>query len=112
MMKNFRADESGLPVWIVPAGDADCRLRVHAVPRSSRSCICGLQGDSVKIKVKAPPADGKANAELCRFIAELLGLSARSVKLSSGCTGREKSFDISGISARAAAERLLQELNV
>ena len=85
----------------VPGG---VRLRVHAVPRAARSEICGLQGDALKVRVKAPPVDGKANAALCEFVADALGLPKRAVRVLAGETAREKTLFAAGADpARAAA---------
>ncbi|MEP7153285.1 MAG: DUF167 domain-containing protein, partial [Nitrospira sp.] len=44
-------------------------ISVHVQPRASRTESAGIHGDALKIRVAAPPADGAANDELCRFIA-------------------------------------------
>ena len=78
------------------------RLRVHAVPRAARSGVCGLQGDALKVRVKAPPVDGKANAALCEFVAGALGLPKRAVRVVAGETGREKTLFAAGAAAAFA----------
>lgn len=87
----------------VPGG---VRLRVHAVPRAARSEVCGLQGDSLKVRVKAPPVDGKANAALCEFVADALGLPKRAVRVAAGETGREKTLFAAGADPERAAAAL------
>ena len=87
----------------VPGG---IRLRVHAVPRAARSEVCGLQGDSLKVRVKAPPVDGKANAALCEFVADALGLPKRAVRVAAGETGREKTLFAAGADPERAAAAL------
>jgi len=50
-------------------------------PNARRSEIVGLYGDSLKIKIAAVPEDGKANAELISFLAEVLGIARANVML-------------------------------
>ncbi len=65
-------------------------LDIHLTPKASRDENSGLHGDSLKVKIKAPPVDGKANTYLVRFIAEKLGISKSRVSLVRGETSREK----------------------
>jgi uncharacterized protein (TIGR00251 family) len=81
-------------------------LKIHLLPRASRDEICGLLGDAIKVKVTAPPIEGKANMALQRFIAKKLHLASSQVEIMAGKRSREKILRISGIS-RAAAEKAL-----
>lgn len=76
-------------------------IRVHVVPRASKTETAGLQGDALKVRLQAPPVDGKANAALCGFIAGELGAPKRSVSVVSGMTSRDKTVFVSGFSAAA-----------
>ena len=82
------------PPCIMPDGRGS-RLAVHVVPRASKSEICGLQGDALKVRLQAPPVDGKANKALCEFIAERLGVHVRDVRVAAGSTSRHKTLQIS-----------------
>ena len=85
------------------------RIRVHAQPGAKQSRIAGAYGETVKIAVATPPVDGKANKALQKLIAQWLGVSASSVTLTSGMTGREKQFLVSGVSpeeAKAILEKI------
>jgi uncharacterized protein (TIGR00251 family) len=77
------------------------RLVVHVVPRAKRTEVVGRHGDAIKIKVKAPPVDGAANAELVRFVAERLDVPRGAVTITAGHTGRRKTLEITGIDATA-----------
>lgn len=68
----------------------DMILQVHVQPGASRSGLAGLHGDAVKIRLQAPPVDGKANAELCRFLAGLFQVKRQDVCVISGETSRQK----------------------
>ena len=82
------------------------RIRVHAQPGAKQSRIAGAYGETVKIAVATPPVDGKANKALQKLLAQWLNVSASSVVLASGMTGREKQFVVSGVSPEDAKEML------
>ena len=86
--------------------EATITLKIHLLPRASRDEICGLHGDAIKVKVTAPPVEGKANMALQRFIAKKLNLAASQIEIMAGQRSREKILRISGIS-RAAVEKAL-----
>ncbi len=71
-------------------------LALHIQPGAKRSGVCGMYGDAVKIAVKSPPVDGKANRTLCEFVADKLGVPTNAVQLISGATGRDKRLRIAG----------------
>ena len=77
--------------------DETCILEIKAVPNAPRSEIIGWLGDALKIRLHAPPVEGKANAELCSFLAKQLGLPKRSVTIATGDTSRRKRVRIAGL---------------
>lgn len=83
-----------------------CLLTIKAVPNATRSEIIGWMGDTLKVRLKAPPVDGKANAELCRFLAEILGLPKSAVTLATGGSSREKRVRIEGLARDEMQTRL------
>ena len=80
-------------------------LEIKAVPDAVRSEVVGWLGEALKVRLKAPPVDGKANAELCRFLAAALELPKGSVALASGAGSRQKRVEIKGISFVRLRER-------
>ena len=69
------------------AAQGKLMLSVKVIPKSSRNEIAGLMGDgTLKVKVAAPPEKGKANAELCAFLAKQLGVPKTNVSVESGHT--------------------------
>jgi uncharacterized protein len=80
---------------------------VHVVPRARRTEVVGRHGDAIKIRVAAPPADGAANAELIRFVAERAGVARAAVRIASGATGRRKMLTVAGLTAAGLARALL-----
>ena len=81
-------------------------LSVYAQPRASRTAITGLHDGRVKVALRAPPVDGKANAELVRYLADLLGIPKAHVVLVTGASGRRKRVLVEGVTAEAVVERL------
>jgi uncharacterized protein (TIGR00251 family) len=69
-------------------------LSLHVQPGAARTEVAGLHGGALKIRLAAPPVDGKANAELVRFLAEAFGVPRRAVALVRGETSRQKTVRI------------------
>ena len=65
-------------------------IAVHAQPGAKTSAVTGLHGDALKIRVAAPPVEGKANDALIAFIAGALGVPKRAVTIVKGESSREK----------------------
>lgn len=93
-------------VAIDPADAGSCLLHIKAVPGAKRDEIAGRLGDRLKVRVSAPPEDGKANKAICVVIAKTLGLRAAAVMVVRGQSNPEKTVRIEGVSAVEAAERL------
>lgn len=72
-------------------------MKIRVQPGARKNEIVGPHGDSLKIKVAAPPEDGKANAELCAFLADLLGVAKSKVGVVKGHSSREKVIAVEGM---------------
>ncbi|VGO15267.1 hypothetical protein PDESU_03849 [Pontiella desulfatans] len=70
-------------------------LNVRAVPRASKDGIAGVMGDALKVRIQAPPVEGKANAYLIKFLSKLWKIPRTSIEILSGETGRNKRLCIS-----------------
>jgi len=68
----------------------DLILNIRLQPRASKDEIVGLHGDRLKIRITAPPVDGKANEHLCHFLARQFKVPKSAVSLLTGHSGREK----------------------
>jgi uncharacterized protein (TIGR00251 family) len=79
-------------------------LNVRAQPRSSRSGIDGTIGDSVRVRIRCAPVDGKANKELIETLADAFGIPKSSVVFKSGETSKTKRILLRGVSAAKVAE--------
>lgn len=65
-------------------------LNLHVQPKASKDEWAGLHGERLKLRIKAPPIDGRANQHLLKFIAGEFGVSKSACILVSGESGREK----------------------
>jgi uncharacterized protein len=94
----------------VPRGevltDASFRLPIKVVPGSSRSAIVGWLGDTLKVRVTAPPERGKANLAVEALLREALGLSAGATRIVSGASSPRKVVEIVGLSEQEVRQRL------
>lgn len=70
--------------------DGDLLFYCYLQPKASRSEIVGLHDNAIKIRIAAPPIDGKANAALIKFLARYFGTAARAVEIASGQHSRRK----------------------
>lgn len=69
-------------------------LFCHLQPQAVRNEFAGLHGDRIKIRIAAPPIDGRANSQLIDFLADQFGVPKRSVRIVSGESGRQKTVGI------------------
>lgn len=82
-------------------------LRFHIVPNATQDKVVGEHGGAIKIKLRAPAVEGKANAALHSFLAEELKISERNILLERGQKSREKIIHIEGLSEGEVRSRLL-----
>lgn len=71
-------------------------LKVYLQPKSSKNEMVGPYRDGIKVKVTAPPIEGKANESLIRFLAKEFGISPSSIEMIKGHHSREKTLRILG----------------
>jgi uncharacterized protein (TIGR00251 family) len=84
------------------------RLRLRVSPGARSDAVVGRYGDGWKVRVTAPPEDGKANDAVLRLIAERLRIPGGRVSLVSGPASRDKIVELTGIDAAEAERRLEQ----
>ena len=85
-----------------------CRLTIRAVPGARHDAVDGFLGEAIKIRLKAPAVDGKANRALLAFLAKRLRLRNRDLRLVTGETSRLKIIEVSGIGETEARQMLLE----
>lgn len=74
--------------------DDGLTLAIHAQPGARQSGFAGLHGDALKVRLQAPAQEGRANRELCRFLASAFGVAASQVELLQGIGSRQKRVHI------------------
>ena len=86
-----------LRAWRREEGN-DVVLMLHVQPGAKRTEVAGIHGEGedarLKIRLAAPPVDGKANAELVRFLATVFGVPQRAVALLRGESSRQKTVRV------------------
>jgi uncharacterized protein (TIGR00251 family) len=74
------------------------RINVKVIPRSSKAEVVGLEGNTLKVKLTAPPEGGKANKQLIEVLAKHFKVPKRAVNIIKGETSRQKIVEIEGLS--------------
>ncbi|MBS0512519.1 MAG: DUF167 domain-containing protein [Proteobacteria bacterium] len=91
--------------WLRLAADGSLVLSLHIQPGAKQTAFAGLHGEAMKIRLAAPPVDGKANAALCAYLAQFCEVPKSAVTLLSGETSRAKRVRVAG-AMPAAIDRL------
>lgn len=81
-------------------------LAVRVQPRASKEEVAGWMEGVVRIRLTAPPVEGKANESLLRFLSKRLGIPKGSLELAAGDHGRNKLIRIHGLAGDAVYDRL------
>jgi uncharacterized protein (TIGR00251 family) len=82
-------------MWMASA--AKCLLSVHIHPNAKQNQMLGMQDGVLKLKIKAPAVEGKANQELCRYLAEYLHIPKSAITVLRGATSPHKVLEIKGL---------------
>jgi len=93
------------PTWLRQAG-ADVVLILHVQPGAKKTEISGQYGDALKIRLAAPPVDGKANDALLAFLAAKLSVARSALSLEAGATSRSKRLRLSNAAFADVAAKL------
>lgn len=83
------------------------RLHLFIQPKASKNEVIGDHNGELKIKLTAPPVDGKANSELIAFLSDILNIPKRQIHLTKGETGRHKTVEVEGLDVEGAKKILL-----
>ena len=82
-------------------------IRIHVVPNAKIDKVVGEHGDAIKIKLRAPAVEGKANVALISFLVEHLKIPTRTILIVSGQKSRDKLIRIHGFAYEEVRSRLL-----
>jgi uncharacterized protein len=84
-------------------------LAIRVVPRSEKDEIAEIMEDgTIKIRITAPPIDGRANDALVRFLAQILDTKASQIEIVAGMTGRNKLVTILGMDPDLIQDRIVK----
>ena len=98
---------SNLMDWACLSSHAEgVLLRVRATPNAARTAAEGLRGDRLSLRVKAPPVEGKANEEVCKWAAKAFKIRVSAVSLLRGARAREKDLLLAGVASERASQIL------
>ena len=84
-------------------------IDVRVIPRAKKTAIDGVRNHAILIRVAAPPVDDAANDAVIAFLAEMLRLPRRSVRIVSGERARLKRISIDGATADQIRSKLIAE---
>ncbi|MGW8249184.1 MAG: DUF167 domain-containing protein [Anaerolineales bacterium] len=92
-------------------GKKGSALAVRITPRASRNEISEILSDgTVKVRLTAPPVEGKANAALVDFLASVMDIPSSRIEIVAGKSGRDKLISILDLDAETVHQRILQHL--
>jgi uncharacterized protein (TIGR00251 family) len=92
-------------------GKKGAALAIRVTPRASRNEIVEVLTDgTVKIRLTAPPVEGKANEALVAFLAGILDVSPSAIEIVAGTTGRDKLVSILNVDAETVHARILNNM--
>lgn len=83
-------------------------IDLHVQPKARKTEIIGVHGETLKIKVAAPPVDGEANEEIIRFFAKFLGVPKNQIQIRVGGKSRKKVVEVSGVTTAEFTSLLIQ----
>ena len=95
--------------WLRATGQGS-EIDVLVVPRASRSELSGIHQGRLRIRIAAPPVEGKANQALTRYVAKLVGVSRSRVTIASGQGGRRKVVSVVGVTPETVKDQLEKAL--
>ncbi len=93
MMQREDWAEPGLTIDRTRSGVA---FWIHVTPRAKRSQIGGRHGDALRVSVRAPPVEGKANVACASLLARALGEPRGAVEIPAGSRSRRKRVEVRG----------------
>ena len=86
-------------------------ISLHVIPNAPKNEIIGIYNNHLKIKIKAPPVEGKANEEIISLFKQILNISKNKIELLSGEKSKNKSVLIRGWTQEQLQSHLLKNSN-
>jgi uncharacterized protein len=81
-------------------------IRLRVTPRAKATALDGLHADALRLRIAAPPVEGKANAAVLGYLAPVLGVRRQDLSLVRGARGRDKTVQVTGLDVAEVLARL------
>lgn len=95
----------------LPESELSGFLKIRVTPRAKTNEISEVLPDgTVKIRLTAPPVNGKANKALKKYLSKILNIPVSFIEIISGSKGRNKKIRVDGLDQKSITERINQEL--
>jgi uncharacterized protein (TIGR00251 family) len=92
-------------------GKKGAALAIRVTPRARRNEVAGILNDgTIRIRLTAPPVEGKANEALVKFLSSILGISKSRIEIVAGQTGRDKLVSLLDMNPETAQQKILESL--
>jgi len=88
------------------------RLKVRVTPNARKNAVVSWTGDEIRLKIKAPAVEGKANAALIEYLSELTGVSRANIQLKAGEKARIKLIEIDGPAPDEVRDRIKAQVGI
>jgi len=86
--------------WLTPTSQGVI-LTLKVTPRAKRTEVSGFDPDWIRLRIQAPPVDGKANEAIIAFLSESFKIHRRAVEICTGDTSRLKRIKLQGVTEDA-----------
>lgn len=86
-----------MPSWKITETGNGVKFKLKIQPRASKNEVSGFQGDALKVRLTAPPVDGEANEACIEYIARLLAVPKKTVRIVAGHTSPHKMIEVAGL---------------
>ncbi len=97
--------------FVLHDGKTGAAIAVRVTPRTAKNEIFAILDDgTVKIRLTAPPVEGKANKALIKFLSDVLDVPISSIEIVAGQTGHDKLVSIIGVDSELVQQKLLLHL--
>jgi len=90
--------------------EESCKIDVRVQPKSSRNQVDGFEDGTLRLRVTAPPVDGKANTGVIALLAKTLGVSRSRLEIVRGHSSRNKIVSIDTLSEQEVRRRIEAEV--
>ncbi|MEE9247308.1 MAG: DUF167 domain-containing protein [Dehalococcoidia bacterium] len=81
-------------------------LKIRLIPRASKNEVVGFSQEILRVRVSAPPIEGRANRDLAKLLSRALGVSTRDIQIVKGQRSRNKLVRVQGLTREGALHRL------